>query len=147
MTVRAANVKGVKFVEEPYGSEKGGVAFITFDLASVAYTASADTVKLGAGGFDNGVATTDTLAVILSKRRRDGKTVTITGVAAGGVIPGMQAAATNGPLLYVRLAAVTGANVDTINLFSVLLTGGSEITCPASAWEAPAGIAVTYKAV
>ncbi len=147
MTVRAANVKGIKFLEEPNGSEKGGVALITFDLINTVYTASADTIKLGGGGTDDGVTSTDTLAVMMQKRRRDGKTVTITGVAAGPVAPMSQAAATNGPLGYVRLAALTSQNVDTINLFSVALTGGSELTLTAAAWDQAAAIAVTYKAV
>jgi hypothetical protein len=141
MAVRAANVKGIKFLDEPNGN--GGVALITFDIAGVAYTAAADTVKLGSGGYDSGVASTDTLAVMISKRRRDGKTVTLTGVCAGGVAPGRQAAATNGPALHVTLAAISTADVASIKLFSAA-SGGSECTCTASAWENMASIALTY---
>ena len=141
MAVRAANIKGIKFLEEP--NQKGGVALITFDIAGVAYTATADTVKLGAAGFDRGTATTNTLAVIIQNQRRDNKTVTLTGVCAGGVHPGRQAAATNGPELHVTLAQVTGANVDGIKLFGAA-SGGLENTCTATAWEGAAGIAVTY---
>ncbi len=141
MAVRAANVKGIKFLEGPDG--KSGVALVTFDIAGVAYTATSDTCKLGSGGFDSGVATTDTLAVMIAKRRRDGKTVTLVGVAAGGVAPGRQAAATNGPELHVRTAALSTADVALITLFSAA-TGGSECTCTASAWEGMAAIALTY---
>ncbi len=42
-----------------------------------AYTASSDSGSLGAGGKDRGTATTDTLATMISKQRRDGKTVTL----------------------------------------------------------------------
>ena len=146
MAVRQANVKGIKFLEEPAGGDKGGVALITFDLVGVAYTAAADTIALGGGGQDAGVTSTDTLAVMMQKRRRDNKTVTLTGVAAGSVVPMLQAAATNGPTGYVELAAVSGANVNAIRLFSAVNGGGSELTCTTGAWDRSAAIAVTYTA-
>jgi hypothetical protein len=147
MTARAANIKGIKFLEEPNGADKGGVALVSFDLLNTIYTATSDTVTLGGAGYENGVSTTDTLATMIQNRRRDGKTVTITGVAAASVSPGRQAAATNGPLLYARLAAVSGGNLGSITLFNALLTGGSECTCTAAAWDQAATLAVTYKAV
>ncbi len=147
MTVRQADIKGIKFLEEPDGAGKGGVAMVTFDLHGVAYTASADTVKIGTAGWENGVVNTSTLATIMQNRRRDGKTITITGCSAASVAPGYQAAATNGPLLYGRLLAVSGGDLQSMTIFDTPLTGGSECTCAASAWERPMSVIVTYKAV
>jgi hypothetical protein len=146
MAVRQANIKGIKFLEEPTGADKGGVALITFDMINTVYTAAADTIALGGGGQDAGVTSTDTLAVMISKRRRDGKTITLTGVAAGGVVPMKQAAATNGPTGFVELAAVSGANINAIKLFSAVNGGGSELTLTAAAWDQAAALAVTYTA-
>ncbi len=147
MTVRYADIKGIKFLEEPNGSEKGGVALITFDLHSVAYTATSDSIQIGGAGWENGVANTATLAAIMQGRRRDGKTITLTGCSAAAISPGLQAAATNGPSLYGRLLAVATANLGSMTVFDTPLTGGSECTCAASAWERPMSVIVTYKAV
>lgn len=147
MAVRTANVKGIKFIEEPLGSEKGGVALITFDINGVAFTGGADTITLGGAGFDEGVATTLTLAQIMQNRRRDGKTVTLTGTSIASVFPGNQAAATNGPLLYVQACAISGGNLAGITLNTVPGTGGAACTCTATAWERAVGISVTYTAV
>jgi hypothetical protein len=68
-------VLGVKIMSENFAGGTGGVAEVTFTLP--AFLTASDTGKLGAGGYDHGIATTDTLATMISKRRRDGKTVTI----------------------------------------------------------------------
>lgn len=143
MATRQANLKGVKFLEEPLGSEKGGVALITFDLLNTVFTGGSDTISIGGGGTDAGVTTSSTLAVLMQNRRRDGKTVTITGVAAASVFPGSQAAATNGPLIYCQAAATSGGNVTSITL-KTATTGGSDVTTTAASWDRAAGIALTY---
>ena len=146
MAVRQANIKGIKVLEEPLGSDKGGVALVTFDLVNTVFTGGADTISLGGGGTDAGVATSATLATLMQNRRRDGRTVTITGVAAASVFPGSQAAATNGPAIYAQLAAQAAGNVTSITLNSAA-TGGSAVTTTAAAWDRACGIAVTYTAV
>lgn len=145
MTTRSANVKGIDFLAEPLGSDKGGVAIVTFDLLSTAYTGGSDTIQIGGGGYDGEVATTSTLATIMSNRRRDGKTVTLTG-AGGTVAPGAQAAATNGPTIYAQAAAVSSGNIISITLQNAA-TSGSNVTTTTAAWDRALQIAVTYTAV
>lgn len=142
MTARAANVVGVKFDDGHLGGTHGGIATISFDLNSVAFTGGADTITMGGTGFVNGVATTDTLGVILSKFRRDGKTVTIYGVMPGPHT-GSQAAATNGPEIWLQAPAVSANNVISTTL-KTAATGGSDVTAAASAWERPASLCVYY---
>lgn len=146
MATRAGNIKGIKFLEEPLGSEKGGVALVTFDLVNTVFTGGADTITLGGAGTDQGVATTLTLAQMIQNRRRDGKTVTITGVAAASVFPGSQTAATNGPSIFVQAAAQSGGNVTSMTL-NTATTAGSAVTTTAAAWDRAAGIAVSYVAI
>ena len=142
MATRNANILGVKFDDYYRGGAYGGVATVDFDLLSAAFTGGTDTIQLGGAGYVNGVANTDTLAVILSKQRRDGKTVTLTGVAPGGA--GSQAAATNGPNLFVQAAALSAGNVISATLNTTTPTGGSAVTAAASSWELPASLAVAY---
>lgn len=141
MATRAANLKGIKFLEESAGAEKGGVALVVFDLLNVAFTGGSDTIQLGGGGFDRGVATTNTLAVMIQNQRRDGKTVTITGVAAASVVPALQA----GVLGYIQSAAASGGNITSM-LLKTAASGGSDVTFTSASWDRTAAIAVTYTA-
>ncbi|HEY2516960.1 MAG TPA: hypothetical protein VGI39_39080 [Polyangiaceae bacterium] len=143
MATRNANVKGINFLYEPRGSALEFLAVVTFDLLGVVYTGGSDTIQIGGGGFDAGIATTLTLAQLIQNRRRDGKTVTLYGVFAGP--PGRQAAATNGPELYVQSAAVSTGNIGSIVLFNAI-TGGSAITATATGWDAAAAIFVMGQA-
>ena len=145
MTARAANVKGIKFLEEPRGANRQGVALVSFDLVNTPYTGGTDTVTLGGAGTENGVATTATLATMLQNRRRDGRTVTITQVM-GGPAPGRQLAATNGPDIYVQAATVSAGNLASITLNSAA-TGGSAVTTTTAAWDAAATVLVSFAAV
>ena len=138
MTARAANVKGIKFLEEPRGANRQGVALVSFDLVNTPYTGGTDTVTLGG-------ATTATLATMLQNRRRDGRTVTITQVM-GGPAPGRQLAATNGPDIYVQAATVSAGNLASITLNSAA-TGGSAVTTTTAAWDAAATVLVSFAAV
>jgi hypothetical protein len=145
MATKFANVKSIRFDEFPMGTERGGIATVTFDLSGTVYTGGADTVSLGGGGTDGGVSTSATLASILSTRARDGKAYTIQGVAGSpNVAPGNQSVATNGPLIYAQSAAVSSSNV-TLNLFS-LPAGGSAITTTTATWERAAQIAISFTA-
>lgn len=145
MATRFANVKSVRFDEFPMGTEKGGVATITFDLTGTAYTGGSDTVQLGGGGTDGGTSTSATLASILSTRARDNKTYTIQGIAGSpNVAPGNQSVATNGPLIYAQSAATSGGNV-TLNLFS-LPAAGSAITTTTATWERALQISLNFTA-
>lgn len=147
MATRAANVKGISFLIEPLGSEKGGVCEVTFDLVGVPFTGGADTITLGGGGTDQGVTTTLTLAQIIQNRRRDGKTVTLTASQVPTtVVPGSQAAATNGPTFYSQGATVSAGNITSITLNTVAGTGGSAVTTTTAAWDRPLGLIVCYSA-
>ncbi len=141
MAVKAGNVQGINFLTEFAGSEKGGVAIVTFDLIATALTGSTDTVTLGGAGQDDRIATTSTLQQIMQNRRRDGKTVTITGVA-GCVAPGYQGAT----VIYPQAAVVAGGNVTSITLNNAA-TGGAVVNTTVASWDRPAVIALTYTAV
>ena len=142
MAVRAANLKGCKFLENPVGEDKGGVALLTFDLVNTVFTGGADTITIGGAGTDQGVVTALTLATLMQNRRRDGKVVTLTGVAGASVTPGLQA----GTLLYVQAAAVSAGNIISMTL-NTAATGGAGASSTAAAWDRAAAIAVTYTAV
>jgi hypothetical protein len=146
MATKYAKVNGVKFDDGPLGPANGGVAVVTFDTAQV-YTGGTDTVSLGGGGYDGQVATTATLAGIMQTRRRDGKTVAITGVSATPTFaPGLQLAATNGPAIFATGAATAGGNV-TLNLYSTITgTGGANITTAATSLDRDVQILVSYTA-
>lgn len=140
MTVRNANTKGIKFLESPRGGEKGGVALVTFDVHGGTFTSGSDTITMGgSGSYENNVSTSNSLATMIQNRRRDGKTVTLTGVCAGGVAPGLQA----GVDLHIQAAAVSSGNIISMTL-NTAPTGGSGVSATSAAWDAPAAIAVTY---
>jgi len=143
MATKFANIKGIKFDEGHLGSERGGVAVITFDCL-VVYTGGTDTIQFGGGGNDEGVVTALSLAAIMQNRRRDGKTVTLYG-ATSGPIPGLQVGGTNTTEVDTQTVAVSGANV-TANLFNAP-TAGAACTTLASAWDRPCSIVVQYRAV
>ena len=70
------SIQGVKILTaEGSSGVMMKVAEVSFTMP--AYTASSDSGKLGAGGYDSGVSTTDSLATMIGKRTRNGKTVTI----------------------------------------------------------------------
>lgn len=72
-------VDGILHEIEPLANVSGTLAFATalvsFEMG--AYTASSDSGQLGGGGKDRGATTTDSLATMIQKQRRDGKTVTL----------------------------------------------------------------------
>ncbi len=150
MATKTGNVKGIKFVEEPLGANRAGMALISFDVVGGAvYTGGADTLQLGSAStstaYENGVLSVPalTVATMLQNRRRDGRTVTLT-QAMGGPAPGAQAAATNGPLIAAQTVAISAGNI-TMNLFSAP-TAGSAITTTAAAWDRPCTVMVQYTA-
>lgn len=141
MATRNANVKGVQ-VERASQSPQGAcLATVSYDLLATAYTGGADTVQLGGGGYDNGTATTLTLAQLIQNHRRNGKTVAIV-AATAAVDPGRQGAATNGPLLYPQSVATSAGNV-TLNLFNAF-SSGSAVTTTAAGWDAAGQITVLF---
>jgi hypothetical protein len=150
MATKFGNVKGIKFLEEPLGANRGGVALISFDIVGGAvYTGGTDTLQLGSASgsqaYENEVLSTTalTVATMLQNRRRDGRTVTLDGAMAGPA-PGAQAAATNGPLINVQTPAISAGNI-TLNLFSAA-TGGSAITTTTATWDRAATVLVQYTA-
>jgi hypothetical protein len=150
MATKTGNVKGVRFLEEPLGANRAGIALISFDIVGGAvYTGGADTLQLGSAStstaYENGVLSVPalTVATMLQNRRRDGRTVTLV-QAMGGPAPGAQAAATNGPLIAAQSVAISSGNV-TMNLFSAP-TGGSAITTTAAAWDRACTVMVEYTA-
>lgn len=151
MASKYGNVKGIKWLEEPLGANRGGVALVTFDLiAQSGYVGGTDTLQLGSSSanqaYENGVLQTTalTLATMLQNRRRDGRTVTLS-QSMGSPAPGAQAAATNGPLIYAQSVAVSSGNI-TLNLFSAPVSG-SAVTTTTASWDRPCTIAVEYTAV
>lgn len=140
MATRQANIKAVN-VERANENPQGALLVtIAFDLIGTVYTAAADTITIGGGGTENGVSTSSTLATIIQNRRRNTKTIALIAVFAG-VDPGRLGSATNGPLLYVQNASISGGNVATVKLFSAF-TSGSECTLAAASggWDSAATV-------
>lgn len=149
MATKTGNVKGIKFLEEPLGVSKVGLALITFDIVGGAvYTGGSDTLQLGSAStstaYENGVLSVPalTVATMLQNRRRDGRTVTLT--QCQGFAPGAQAAATNGPLIYAQSVSISSGNL-TMNLFSAS-TSGSAITTTTAAWDRACVVVVEFTA-
>lgn len=138
LATRSANVKGIVFHDGMAGSLNGGYAVVHFDLLGTAFTGGVDTITLGGGGYDQGVATTSTLVAIMQNRRRDGKTVVLTG-AAGQWEQGLQA----GVSLCPQAAAVSGSNVASITL-NTAPTGGSSQSSTSATWDRAAAIVVSF---
>ena len=72
-------IVGVTFEDAHLGGR--GMARVRFTMP--AYEDSADSGKLGSGGYLFGAANTATLEAILASVRRDGKTINITGAMQG----------------------------------------------------------------
>jgi hypothetical protein len=141
MAARAGNVKGIMFNDGPLGSEKGGVAWVAFDLIATASTGGSDTITLGGTGQDDGVTSTDSLATMMQKRRRDGKTVTL--VAVGGCMePGQQGST----LLYPQAGTIGSGSITGITL-NTAATGGSSASSTSATWDRAGMISVSYTAV
>jgi hypothetical protein len=144
MATRNGNVKGIDIVFAPggMGTPTGVcVAVVSFDLLAQAFTGGSDTIQLGGGGYDQGVATTQTLAQMIAARVRDGGTCTLLGVIGCGVgRPGYQA----GTPLWAQAAAVSGGNVASLTL-NTLPTGGSSQTTTNANWDAAATVAVAFQ--
>lgn len=138
MTARAANVKGIQFNDGPYGSNNGGFAVVSFDMINQAVTVTTDTVTLGAGGYDDGVATTNSLAVIMQNRRRDGKTITLTAVG-GCYANGLQA----GVSLYPQAGTIGTGSITAVTL-NTAATGGSSVGSTSAGWDRAAMFVVSY---
>lgn len=142
MAAKSANVGGIVFHDGPSGSNNGGVAFVSFDLINTASTGGTDTVTLGGGGQDDRVTTTSTLAVIMQNRRRDGKTVTLTGVG-GCVSQGYQTISGVETPIYPQSGSVSSGNITGITL-NTAATGGSSQSTTTSGWDREATIAISY---
>jgi hypothetical protein len=140
MAAKTGNIKGIQFFDGPYGSGNGGVAWVSFDLLATGSTGGTDTITLGGGGYDDGVATTSTLAVVMQNRRRDGKTITLTAVG-GAIANGLQA----GTVLSPQAGSVSTGNITGITLNSAA-TGGSSATSTTAGWDRAAMVAVSYVA-
>lgn len=132
------DIQGIKWLEESVGEPGTAVAKITFVLG--AYTAASDNGQLGgnASAKRNGVSTgTDTLATILQKDRRDGKTVALSTISTSVAIcdePGKQATTK----FYINTPAVSGGNMT----FNVSDVSGSEIDAASGIQDRPVSILV-----
>ncbi len=82
MATENANIVGLMLLEEALiqNTESSTVyqeyAVSAVEITTPAFT-SGDTIQVGGGGNDRGVATTSTLATLIQNERRDGRTVTI----------------------------------------------------------------------
>jgi nitrogen-specific signal transduction histidine kinase len=107
MATQFAQVDSIKLEAEALAvnSAKQEFAYAEVAFEMPAYTASSDSGQLGGGGSDRGVSTSDTLATMIQKTRRDGKTVTVKSAMLAR--PGKQGATA----YYVGTIAVSGGNV------------------------------------
>jgi hypothetical protein len=116
------------------GSHEFAWAYVAFEMP--AYTASSDDGKLGGGGKDRGATTTDTLATMIQKQRRDGKTVTLKSAMLAR--PGRQSATR----FYTGALTVNTGNL-TFNITQV--DESTEIDAASGVRDEPIGILVRYK--
>ncbi len=123
MAVIFGDIQGVKWLREAVGEPGLSLVEVSFNLG--AYTALTDNGQLGGTGTKrNGIAipTAQTLEQFLAADRRDGKTVTLAGVAtAVGVTAetGKQGATA----YYLKSPAVSSGNLT----FDVANSAGTEI--------------------
>lgn len=136
MGVKNGNVKGIDLLAAPQGMNKGAVFLVTYDLLNTASTGGTDTITLGGGGYDQGVATTQTLAQMIAARVRDGGTCTIDWVGQG-VAPGYQA----GNPLYTTGATLSTGNVTSIAI-QTAASGGSGQSTTSAGWDSAATLIV-----
>lgn len=139
MATRYASVRGIRFMRESIGSGTGtGFAVVTFEMPD-AYTASADNGQLGGGGFDRGAATTDSLQTIISKQRRDGKTVTLQNATVGlatTLQPGKQGATE----FWAGTFAISSGNIT----FNLCNSAGTEIDAASGVTARCIALGVSY---
>lgn len=117
------DIQGVKFLREAVGEPGQCVVEIAFTLG--AYTASSDNGQLGGTGTKrNGVAipTGQTLEQFLAADRRDGKTVTLSGVATAVAITA-ETGKQGSTQYYLKSPAVSGGNLT----FDIANSSGTEI--------------------
>lgn len=103
MAVIESNILGVELFDSHLGPRH--VARIRL-VPATAYTASADTLKVGGGGKLFGETSTLDLEDVIEAVRRDGKTVNLIDGMAGGA--GLSAA---GAAVYIDTVAVSGNNL------------------------------------
>src|SRR6478736_5779999 len=116
-----AEIKGIVLASENIQGTTGNVARIAFELP--AYTASSDNGQIGGGGYDRGTATTDSLVTMIQKQRRDGKTVSLLAVTAGGGAILCNTGLQGSTQFYAGTWAVSGSNLT----FNLTNSAGTEI--------------------
>jgi len=133
------HIKGIQLLRESVGGgTEQGFALVTFTLP--AYTAASDTGSLGAGGYDRGVATTDSLATMIQKQRRDGKTVTLQNVNNGLCVvvePGKHGATE----FWTDTHAVSSGSIT----FELCDNAGSEINATSGVSDKAITLGVAYR--
>jgi hypothetical protein len=139
MATQYANIKGIDLLQAPAGMNKGALALVTFDMGNVAQSGGGtDTILLGGGGFNQGVANTASLATIIGNRLRNGGAVTLTFVGAPA-FPGYYA----GAPVYPQAGSISGANVIGIATYTTA-TGSTGKSTSTATWDAAAGIVVGF---
>lgn len=134
-----ASVKGISLLRESIGGGTAqGVALITFTMP--AYAASSDAASLGAGGYDRGTATTDTLATMIQKQRRDGKTVTLQN-ATNGVAMCVEPGKHGATEFWASTFAVSSGSLT----FEVSNSAATEIDAASGVVDKPITVAVAYR--
>lgn len=143
MAAKYPNVLGVTFLREsPGGNAKSGLALVTLTLP--AFTTATDSVQVGGTGTsDRGTATSDSLATIISKRRRDGKTVTLTPVAAGGGSTTAQAGKHGTVEFNLGTATISSGNL--VYALGLTNAAGTGITAASGVTDRPITICVPYQ--
>jgi hypothetical protein len=134
------SIMGIKLLSEPVGGGVRSIAEVTVEMP--AYSASSDNGQLGAGGFDRGAATTDSLATMIAKQRRDGKTVTLPTVTSGGGAILAESGKHGSTEFFAGTFAVSGGNLT----FNVTNSGGTEIDAASGISDRPLRVLVPYLA-
>lgn len=133
MAVIYGSIQGVKILTADVGTGVTmKVAEVSFTMP--AYTGSSDNGKLGAGGYDSGTATTDTLATMIGKRTRNGKTVTLFDACLGR--PGKHSST----VFYANTFAVSSGSLT----FNVCDSSGSETDAASGVSDIPLTVLVAF---
>ena len=134
------SITGIKLLSEPVSGGVRSLAEVTFTMP--AYTGSTDNGQLGGGGYDRGTATTDSLATMIAKQRRDGKTITLPAAAAGGGAVLAENGKHGSTDFFAGTLAVSSSNIT----FNLTDSAGTEVDAASGVSDRPIRVVVAYLA-
>lgn len=133
-------IKGIVLLSENVQGTVGNVALVSFEMP--AYVSGSDNGQLGGGGYDRGTATTASLVSMITTQRRDGKTIALLPVAAGGGAILETTGLQGSTQFYAGTWAVSGENLT----FNLTNAAGTEISAASGVVDRAVCVLVSYTA-